>query len=48
LRREVVGKHVKVPAECLGDNRPARRLMIADGQFKPEYLIEVNAVVATA
>jgi hypothetical protein len=37
-RREGVGKHVKVPADYLGDNRPAQMLMIVDGQFKLEYL----------
>jgi len=31
-----VVKHLKVPADYVGDNRPAPMLMIVDGQFKPE------------
>jgi hypothetical protein len=46
--REDVAKSVKVPAEYLGNIRPARMLMVVDGHIKPEYLIDVDTVAAAA
>jgi 2-iminobutanoate/2-iminopropanoate deaminase len=46
VRREDIAEYMKVKAKYLGDIRPAQLLLVVDGHFKPEFLIEVDAIAA--
>jgi 2-iminobutanoate/2-iminopropanoate deaminase len=45
-RREDIAEYIKVRGKYLGDIRPAGLLLVVVGHFKPEYLIEVDAIAA--
>jgi hypothetical protein len=46
VRREDIAEYMKVKAKYLGDIRPAQLLLVVDGHFRPEFLIEVDAIAA--
>jgi 2-iminobutanoate/2-iminopropanoate deaminase len=45
-RREDIAEYLKVRGMYLGDIRPAGLLSVVVGHFRPEYLIEVDAIAA--
>lgn len=45
--KDDIPEYLKVRGKYLGDFRPAGLLLVVDGLFKPEYLIEVDAVAAS-
>jgi len=45
-RKEDIAEYLKVRGKYLGDFRPAGLLLVVEGLFKPEYVIEVDAIAA--